>query len=242
MEALAVVRLQIGIGRLGAKAAEIGVEVVFTDDDREMRVGMRVKSFGHQHVGAEVHGASPELCEQSALNLEVPDVFRVLRRRDRRNFLIEHNRDRPGGRPQGDFARSGIEIAGRDVPVLPFAAIHRQFHGVAIGAVEGFVAMQHGLHVILSGRHVAKTADGIARGGIVHDDGLAGLHAIDVHAEDHLGADGVVDLHARFGGRIGRKKKKDAPVERLLAAALWERKPKNWGRRHARKEQRPKGQ
>ena len=95
VEALAVVRLQVGIGRLGAKAGEVGVEVIFIDDDRKMNVGMRIKSLGHQHVGAEVHGTSPEFGEQRALNLQVPDVFRVLRRRNRRDFLIEHDCNRP---------------------------------------------------------------------------------------------------------------------------------------------------
>ena len=94
VEAFAVVRLQVGIGRLGAKAAEIGVEVVFVDDERKMNVGVRIKSLGHQHVGAEKHGTSPEFGEQRALNLEVTDVFRVLRRRNRRNFLIEHDGNR----------------------------------------------------------------------------------------------------------------------------------------------------
>ena len=205
VEAFAVVRLQIGIGRLGAKAAEVGIEVVFVDDDRKMNVGMRIESLGHQHVGAQEHGPSPELGEQRALNLEVPDVLRVLRRRDRRDFLVEHNRNRLGRRSQRDFLRSGIEIARRKVPVLAFAAIHGQLHGVAVGAVESLVAMQHGLHVILSRRHVAQTADGIAVGGIIHHYGLARLHAVNVHAEHHLGADGVVDLHARLGGRVSSK-------------------------------------
>ena len=90
--------------------------------------------------------------------------------------------------------------------MLAFAAVHGQLDGVAVGAVKGLVAMQHSLHVILARRHVAQAADGIAGGGIVHDHGLAGLHGIDVDAEDHLGADGVVYLHARLGGRIVRKK------------------------------------
>ncbi len=95
VEALAVIGLQIGIGRLGAKAAEIGIEVVFADDERKMNVGMLVESLGYQHVGAEVHGPAPELGEQRALNLEVPDVLRVLRRRDGRDFLVEHDGDQP---------------------------------------------------------------------------------------------------------------------------------------------------
>src|SRR6185436_18801390 len=78
VEAFAVVRLQVGIGRFGAKAGEVGVKVIFVDDDRKMNVGMRIKSLRHQHVGAQVHGTSPEFGEQCALNLEVPDVFRVL--------------------------------------------------------------------------------------------------------------------------------------------------------------------
>ena len=94
VEALAVVRLQIGIGRLGAEAVEIGVEVVFDDDEREMNIGMLVEALGHQHVGAEIHGTSPEFGEQRALDFDVADVLGVLRRRDGRDFLVEHDRDR----------------------------------------------------------------------------------------------------------------------------------------------------
>src|ERR1700680_1312917 len=78
--------------------------------------------------------------------------------------------------------------------------------------------MQHRLYVILSRRQVAQTADRIAGGEFVHHDSLAGLQAVNVHAEDHLAAYGVVDLHSRFGRWVVLKKKKEATVERLFAA------------------------
>ena len=44
VKALAVVGLQVGIGRRGAEAVEIVDEVVVEDDQREMRVGMFVET------------------------------------------------------------------------------------------------------------------------------------------------------------------------------------------------------
>ena len=98
---------------------------------------------------------------------------------------------------------------------------------MTIGAMEGFIAMQYRLHVIIPRRHVAQAADGIAVGGIIHRDGLPRLHAVNVHTEHHLGADRIVNLHAGFGGRIGRKKQEDASVERLSAAGLGKRNRKS---------------
>src|SRR6185312_16814753 len=71
VEALAVVRLQIGIGWLSAKAAEIAIEVIFADDQGKTNVGMRIETLRHQHIGTEIHGTSPELAEQRALYFDV---------------------------------------------------------------------------------------------------------------------------------------------------------------------------
>jgi hypothetical protein len=76
------------------------------------------------------------------------------------------------------------------------------------------------MNIVLAGGYIMQIADGIAERSIVNHERLARLHALDVHPEDHLGADRIVDLHAGFGGRIGGQKKKDAAVEWLLAAAL----------------------
>ena len=44
----------------------------------------------------------------------------------------------PRPRSQRDRLRRAVEVAGRAVPLLAFAAVHRQLDGVAVGAVERF--------------------------------------------------------------------------------------------------------
>ena len=73
----------------------------------------------------------------------------------------------------------------------------------AIGAMEGFVFVQDYLDEIIAGGDVVEVADGVAEGGVVEGDGLVGLYGVNIEAEDHLGAHGVADLQARFGGGIG---------------------------------------
>ena len=63
VEALAEVGLEIGIGRLGAEAFEVVIEVVFEDGEREARLGMLVEAFGDEDVGAEKHRTAPEFRE-----------------------------------------------------------------------------------------------------------------------------------------------------------------------------------
>src|SRR5271168_4390946 len=64
VKALAVIRLEIWIGRLGAETMKIIVEMIFKNRQRKMCVGMRIKTFGHEHVGAQIHRAAPEFRQQ----------------------------------------------------------------------------------------------------------------------------------------------------------------------------------
>ncbi len=89
VEAFAEVGLQIRIGRLGAEAFEVVIEVIFKNCEREVRAGMLVEAFGDEDVGAEKHWAAPEFCEELALDAHVADVFGVFGRGDGGNFLIE---------------------------------------------------------------------------------------------------------------------------------------------------------
>ena len=78
-------------------------------------------------------------------------------------------------RPSAIFTGLLYKIAGREVPVLAFAAIRSKLDGLAVSAMEGLVHVEQRLHVILAGGHVAQAADGIAPGLLVDDDRLAGL-------------------------------------------------------------------
>src|SRR5208337_1808271 len=223
VESLAVIGLQVGIGWLGSKALKIRVEVVLGDDQRIRNMGVGIKAFRHEHVGAEIHRASPKLAKELALNLEVPDVFGVLWGREGRNFLIENDRHDLGRRCQRNLAWRGIEVAWRKVPVLAFAPIHRKLDRVAIGAMKGLVAVQDGLNVIFPGRNVPQIANWITEGGLVNDDRLAGAHRFHIHPEHHLSTGRFADLHAGFRGRVIGEKKKQAAVDGLLAASFRER-------------------
>ena len=133
VEAFAVVGLEIGIGRLSAKIVEAVDKVVVKDDQREARVRMVVESFGHKHDGGEIHGPSPELRQQRALNLDVADVFRVRRRWiGGISWSSEMEIDAAAGLDV-DLRWLAVKIAGRDVPVLPFALVHVQLDGFAVG-------------------------------------------------------------------------------------------------------------
>src|SRR5579885_527316 len=89
MKTLAVVRLQVRIGRPCAKVVETFRKMVVEDDEREVRLRMLVKTFRHEHNRRQVYGASPEFRQQRALNLQVTNVPRVLRFGNGWNFLIE---------------------------------------------------------------------------------------------------------------------------------------------------------
>ena len=70
------------------------------DDQRVARLRVGVKTFGQEHVGAQVHGPAPELGEQVALDSLVLDVLGGGRVGDRGDDLVEPDAiDVPGLRP-----------------------------------------------------------------------------------------------------------------------------------------------
>ena len=62
------------------------------------RLRVRVEALGQQDVRAEVHVAAPELREPLAPDALVLDVLRVRGRLDRRDRLVERERDRSSAR------------------------------------------------------------------------------------------------------------------------------------------------
>ncbi len=106
--------------------------------------------------------------------------------------------------------------------MLAFALVHMELDGVAVGAVEGFVAIEDDLYVVFAGLYVVEVADGVAEGGVVNRGGLAWLEVVDIEAEDHLGARGERDLHARLIAGVIGEDKEEAAVEWLGAAFFGE--------------------
>src|ERR1700754_1345298 len=202
-EACAVLGLQVRIGRLFAKVAEVRREMSVIDNKRVARFGMRVETFRQQDVRAEMHRASPELRQTFTLNLDVLDVLRVFGRFDRRDYFIERDRDwRVAADPH--TLRGAIEISRRAVPLLSFATVHREFDCVTICAFESFVTMEQRLHCVLAGRHVGETAPWITKRALVQRFRLARFPGVDVNAEVLLSVEIFVDLKTRLAFGTGR--------------------------------------
>ena len=126
VEAGGEVGLQCRVRRLGTEAGERVRKVPVIDEQRIARLGMRVPALGQQHVGADVHRPAPELRQQLALDALVADVFRVGRPRDLGDDLVERDGHRPALRLDAHLGRGAVEVAGRAVPLLALATVHRQ--------------------------------------------------------------------------------------------------------------------
>ena len=75
------------------------------DDQGIAGIGVRVEALGQQDVGAQVHRPAPELRQPLALDRLVLDVLRRGGRRDRRDDLVQ--RDRQGApRSPGSISTS----------------------------------------------------------------------------------------------------------------------------------------
>ena len=161
---LGVLGRQIRIRRLLAPSADRVRKVPVVDDEGITGVRVRVVALGQQDVRAEVHRTAPELREPLGEQLLVLDVLRGRGLRDRRDDLVEDDRDRPGLRGiDRDLFRRRVEVAGSLVPLLAFAAIHRQLDDVAVGAPERLVAMQERLDAVRAGGEIREAARGETR-------------------------------------------------------------------------------
>ena len=214
VEALRVIRLEVRIGRGGAKGIHAIHKVIVKDGDGEVSVGVLVEALRHQDNGGEIHRRAPKLGQQLALDTDVANVLGVRLRRNGRDGFAE-----PDGKfgviVDVDLNRLGVKIARGEVPVLAFAAVRRQLDRGAIRAVEGLVNVEHGLHVVIARGHLVERADGIT-GGLAGDgDRLIRGQSIDRGAEDDLRTRAVVNLHPRLFGWIGREQQQYPAIEWL---------------------------
>ena len=99
--------------------------------------------------------------------------------------------------------RSAVEISRGAVPLLAFAAIHRQLHGVTIRSFERFIPMKQRLDPIVSRLQIGQRAQGITKSTRVNDCFLVGLQAVDVDPEDLLRIQVFINLKARLFGIVG---------------------------------------
>ena len=160
---------------------------------RVMRLRMRVPPRRQQHDRAQVHRASPEFRQQRALHAQVLHPLRILRRRNRRNDFCQadaHHAARGGIDVQA--LRLAIKIAGLAFPVLPFALVHRHFHGVPVRAMKRGVAAQKSLHVVIARGNLAQARGGIAQRGRVDHGRLPRRQPVHIHAKI------LLRIHARI--------------------------------------------
>ena len=218
VEPLAVLGLEIRVGRLFAKARDRLGKVAVENDQRVTRLGMSVKSLGQEHVRSQVHGPAPELGEPLALDRLVLDVPGGGGGSDGGNHLVERDRQRlvvPG--IEGDLSRRAVEVPRRLVPLLSFAAVHGQLDRVPVGAVKRLVLVKESLDAILAGGNLRQRFDRIAQRAGVDDGILAGLQSLDVDAEDLLGFRAVADLEPGLLGGVLGKHDQNPAVQRRLA-------------------------
>src|SRR5262249_38235264 len=162
-ETVVVIGLQVRIGRRFAESAEGLREMAVKHHQRVTSLGMLVETVWHQDAGAEVYRAPPEFRQLLALNLYVLDVSGVLGRLDRRYHLIERDRNRLRlARIDLDLSRLAVEIAGGQVPMLPFSAIHRQLYPMPVRPFEGLVLMQQRLDPVSPGGNLSQAFSRIA--------------------------------------------------------------------------------
>src|SRR5258708_32304769 len=82
MKAFGIIWFQIRIRRRGAKSGNIIRVVPVEHHERIVRLRMRIKSLGYQHVRAEEYIAAPKLRQQLAADSDVPHILAIRLRRN----------------------------------------------------------------------------------------------------------------------------------------------------------------
>jgi len=168
-----------------------------------------------------VHRPSPELRQPIVQHADVLHLRRVGRRLDGWNLLIHRDSDVAAARRiDAQLHRLAVQISGLRFPALPFTLIHRHLDRVTVRPMERLVAVDERLHPVIAGGNVLHAAHRPSHDRFVDDDVGAGLHRVDVDAEDRPRAVGAVliALRARLGLPIVGNEQEDPAVERLGAA------------------------
>ena len=144
---------------------------------------MLLPTFGQQDHGAQVDRLAPKPAQQFAVNFDVLDQLGIgIGRLYGRDTLGQRDFDRVVRRGiQMDFLRLAVEVPRLRLPVLPFALIGRQFHGMAVGQVKRLVDIEHGLDIVVAGGNVFQAVSRIAKRGGVHNRRRARREPIHIH-------------------------------------------------------------
>ena len=115
------------------------------------------------------------------------------------------------------FLRRTVEVAGCFVPLLAFAAVHRQLDDVSVAAVEGLIKVNQCLNTIMARGEETQALERVTRSRGIDDHLLIGPKAVHIDAEDLLRLWAVADLEARLVLGIRGKHDEQPAVERSLA-------------------------
>src|SRR5262245_14351345 len=170
-----------------------------------------------QNRGAKVDGPTPELRQDRALDLEPLDEVGVGRDLNRRNLVRGDELDRLGRAVDVNTLRLAVEIAGRDVPVLPFPLVVVHPDGVAVGTRELGIDVDEALHVVVAGRQVLEARHGRAQVAGVDDACLTGRQLLHIATEERRA--GPANLQPRLAIVGPRNHDVNAAGDRLGANA-----------------------
>ena len=101
--------------------------------------------------------------------------------------------------------------------MLALALVHVHFQDVTVVAVESFVDIDDGLHVVIALGHFRQAVARIALGGFVNLGSLARSKTVDIDAKELLGIESLADLQARLFIVLGRDHEEKAAIKRCRA-------------------------
>src|SRR6516165_1629146 len=205
--------------RIGRKKLPVGFKVAVVHQERVVSRWVLVKAFGKEYGRAQVHRSAPKGGEQFALDAQMLDVLRVFGRLDRGDLFGELDAHATGLLRVEMHAKGFVEeVAGLAIPFLAFPFVGRKLDVVAIGAVERFIDVEHGLNVVVAGGKLVEADKWITKRGGIDDGRGAWLPALNVESEK-LRAEGflLAKLETRLARRVGGNAKQNVPVERLAA-------------------------
>ena len=108
------------------------------------------------------------------------------------------------------------EVPGLAIPFLAFPFVGRKLDVVAIGAVERFIDVEHGLNVVVAGGKLVEADKWITKRGGIDDGRGAWLPALNVEPEK-LRAESffLAKLQTRLARGVGGNAEQNVTVERL---------------------------
>ena len=187
--------LQVGSGG-GTPVGQVGRKMsVENSEGGILRPVSIIQPSGQQYMRADVQWAAPEFPVKQLFECDMLDVFRIFFARNRRNSFSSIPAERGvdlGLNPT--LPAPNTTLAAR-FQCWPHRGPYRKFHRKPIPAMEGFIHMQQGPHIIFSGRKPGEArSTGITK--CCCPDGTfgTGLPVIHIYAKHLLDCRGPLDI------------------------------------------------